>query len=134
MIDNKDPFGYPLTTYLWVLGLALIGGAVKYLNQKTERFSWLLLVRDLVTAGFAGLMTFWMCEWANISGPLSAVLISTSGLMGTRALREIENLYRLRLGLPVNNERDPDSDNDGAATAPIKVDQPQTTGGGKEGE
>jgi hypothetical protein len=103
MIENKDPFGYPLTTYLWVLGLALIGGAVKYLNQST-RFSWLLLVRDLVTAGFAGLMTFWICEWAAISGPLSAVLISTSGLMGTRALREIENLYRLRLGLPLENE------------------------------
>jgi hypothetical protein len=133
MIDNKDPWGYPLTTYLWVFGLALIGGAVKYLNQKSERFSWLILVRDLVTAGFAGLMTFWLCEWLNISGPLSAVLIATSGLMGTRALREVENLYRVRLGLPINNERE-----EGATKtegkAPIEADQPQMTGSRKEGE
>jgi hypothetical protein len=131
MIDNKDPFGYPLTTYLWVLGLALIGGAVKYLNQKSTRFSWVILVRDLVTAGFAGLMTFWICEWANISGPLSAVLISTSGLMGTRALREIENLYRLRLGLPPSSELEEKSE-DGVV---VKVEvNPQPTGGPKEGE
>lgn len=97
--DQKDPFGYPIGTYLWVFGLALIGGAVKYLNQ-SSKFSLLVLVRDLVTACFAGLMTFWLCEWTNISGPLSAVFISMAGLMGTRALREIENLYRLRMGLP----------------------------------
>jgi hypothetical protein len=101
--DQKDPFGYPIGTYLWVFGLALIGGAVKYLNQNSK-FSLLVLVRDLVTACFAGLLTFWVCEWTNISGPLSAVFISIAGLMGTRAIREIENLYRLRMGFPVEDE------------------------------
>ncbi len=100
---DKDPFGYNLGTYLWVFGLALIGGAVKYLNH-SDRFSFIVLVRDLVTAGFAGLLTFWLCGWLNIIGPLSAVLIAASGLMGTRALKEIENLYRLRLGLPITDD------------------------------
>src|ERR1700748_1737331 len=103
MLENKDPFGYSASTYLWVIGVALIGGAVKYLNH-SNKFSFIVLVRDLVTAGFAGLLTFWLCEWTSISGPLSAVLIATAGLMGTRALREIENLYRLRMGLPLGNE------------------------------
>lgn len=97
---QKDPFGTSLTTYIWVIGLACFGGMVKYLNNPGE-FRILVLLRDLVTAGFAGLLTFWMCEWTNILGPLSAVLIATSGLMGTRVLKEVENLYRLRLGLPV---------------------------------
>jgi hypothetical protein len=99
---DKDPFGYSLGTYLWVFGIALIGGAVKYLNH-SDRFSFIVLVRDLVTAGFAGILTFWLCEWLNISGSLSAVLIATSGLMGTRALKEAEKLYRLRLGLPMTD-------------------------------
>lgn len=103
--DQKDPFGYPLGTYLWVFGLALIGGAVKYLNQ-SSKFSFYGLVRDLVTACFAGLMTFWVCEWTNINGPLSAVFISMAGLMGTRALRQIETLYRLRMGLPAEYEEE----------------------------
>jgi hypothetical protein len=102
MLENKDPFGYSASTYLWVVGLALIGGAVKYLNH-SNKFSFIVLIRDLVTAGFAGLLTFWVCEWTNIAGPLSAVLIATAGLMGTRALREIENLYRLRMGLPLES-------------------------------
>lgn len=123
MFDNKDPFGYSLSQYLWVFGVALIGGAVKYLNN-SDRFSFVVLVRDLVTAGFAGLLTFWLCEWTNISGPLSAVLIATAGLMGTRALREIENLYRLRMGLPVNNDKSDDSN------APLN----QLNGTKREGE
>lgn len=118
MIENKDPFGYPLSTYLWVFAIALAGGLVKYLNH-TGRFSMYGLIRDLVTAGFAGLLTFWLCEWTSINGPLSAVLIATSGLMGTRALKEIENLYRLRMGLPLEQEQPDNKDNTPSAPLPI---------------
>lgn len=116
MIENKDPFGYPLSTYAWVFAIALTGGLVKYLNH-TGRFSVMGLLRDLITAGFAGLLTFWLCEWTNISGPLSAVLIATAGLMGTRALKEIENLYRLRMGLPL--EKEVVATNDTTPSAPL---------------
>jgi hypothetical protein len=100
--NDKDPFGYNLSTYLWVIGIALIGGAVKYLNG-SSKLSFLVLFRDLFTAAFAGILTFWLCEWTNISGPLSAVLIATAGLLGTRALKEFELLYRLRVGLPIQS-------------------------------
>lgn len=103
--DQKDPFGYPLGTYIWVFGVALIGGAVKYLNQ-SSRFSFVVLVRDLVTACFAGLLTFWVCEWMNIGGPLSAALIAVSGLMGTRALRGFETFWQMRMGLPGESSED----------------------------
>lgn len=134
--DQKDPFGYPVSTYLWVFGLALIGGAVKYLNQ-SSRFSLFVLVRDLVTACFAGLLTFWLCEWTNIGGPLSAVFISMAGLMGTRALREIENLYRLRMGFPM--ESDEEHEHRTKLEIDIKVNEgddreQQERGAGREGE
>ena len=47
-------------------------------------------VGELVTSGFAGLITFWMCEWSNVSPLLSAVLIGISGHMGSRAIFQIE--------------------------------------------
>lgn len=97
MLD-KNPFTEPPSTYLYAIGLAILGGLVKYLNNSDKFRPW-VLVRDLVTAGFCGLLTFWACEWMNIEGPLSAILIATSGLMGTRLLRELENLYRIRMGL-----------------------------------
>lgn len=96
--NDKDPFGYGLSTYAWVIGLAVIGGAVKYLND-SDKFSFITLLRDLVSAGFAGILTFWLCEWMVITGPLSAVLIAVSGLMGTKAIKEIQGLYLARLGL-----------------------------------
>jgi len=103
-LQDKDPFGYPVSAYAWAIGIAVLGGAVRYLNH-TGRFSALVFARDLVTAAFAGLLTFWFCSYETISGPLSAVLIATAGMMGTRALREFENFYRFRVGLPAEEER-----------------------------
>jgi len=98
MIGDKDPFGYSLITYVWVVGLACIGGAVKYLNS-AARFSFASLARDVVTSGFTGLITFWLCEWTNTQGPLMAVLIAVTGLMGNRVWKEFENFARARLGI-----------------------------------
>jgi hypothetical protein len=97
MID-KNPFTDSWSNIAYAVGLAILGGLVKYLNKEPKFKAW-TLIRDLVTAGFCGLLTFWMCEWMNIEGPLSAILIAASGLMGTRLLKEVENLYRIRMGL-----------------------------------
>lgn len=104
-MDGKDPFGYPGITYVWVLGLACLGGLVKYLNSMNN-FKFGRLIIDVISSGFTGLMTFWMCEFLNISGSLSAVLIATAGLMGNRAWKEFENIWLARIG-----GRAPASDN-----------------------
>jgi CHASE2 domain-containing sensor protein len=102
---DKDPFGYSISTYAWVFGLALFGGAVKYLNN-SQQFRVATLARDLITAGFAGLMTFWACEWLNIDGPVAAILIATVGLMGTRAIAVFESFYTKqaeRMGIHIDD-------------------------------
>jgi LydA holin phage, holin superfamily III len=106
--DKSNPFGYSIITYLWVVGLACAGGAVKYLNNPNRDFSIFVLVRDLTTAAFMGLVTFWLCQWTNINGPLSAVLIATAGLMGNRATKELEYIYRLKFGLRYEEEISPE--------------------------
>jgi hypothetical protein len=118
--SDKNPFSDSILTYLAVFGVATLGGLVKYVNH-TDKFRFWVLVRDLVTANFVGLLTFWLCEWMNIAGPLSAIMIATAGVMGTRLLNEFENLYRVRLGLkPVSplenelaNDRQPQSSKEG---------------------
>ena len=91
MVGDKDPFGYSLVTYIWVIGVACAGGAVKYLNS-ASKFSPASFARDVVTSGFTGLVTFWLCEWTNTTGPLMGVLIAVAGLMGNRAWKEFENI------------------------------------------
>lgn len=114
MVGDKDPFGYSLITYVWVVGLACIGGAVKYLNS-AARFSFASLARDVVTSGFTGLITFWLCEWTNTQGPLMAVMIAVTGLMGNRAWKEFENIVRARLGISGDK---PASEADKAPSSP----------------
>lgn len=95
-MDGKDPFGYPMLTYLWVFALAGFAGMIRHLNNMRS-FSLGRFLIDVISAAFTGLITFWLCKWGNISGPLSAVLIATSGLMGNRAWQELEHLWRIRL-------------------------------------
>jgi hypothetical protein len=97
MID-KNPFSDSWSTIAYAVGLAVLGGIVKYVNNNPG-FKWWTFIRDLVTAGFCGLLTLWFCEWTNIGGPLMAIIIAASGLMGTRLLKEVETFARIRLGL-----------------------------------
>lgn len=99
---DKDPFGYPITTYFWVIGLSAFAGMIRRLNSLSHAspFSLARVLIDGLSSGFSGLLTFWLCEWSGISELLSAFLIGVSGLMGARAWREFVEIFRLRLGLP----------------------------------
>ncbi len=101
MLD-KNPFTDSWSTLVYAVGLSVLGGLVRYLNI-SDKFRPLPFIRDLMTAGFCGLLMLWMCEWMNIQGPLMAIMIAASGLMGTRLLKEVETLARIRLGLEASS-------------------------------
>jgi hypothetical protein len=89
MMDNLDPknelIHSGVLTYLGVLGISLWGGIVSYFEKK-EKFSWYNLIAHLSSASFAGMMTFFGCEYAGVSGPLVGVLCGVAAHMGTPAL------------------------------------------------
>ena len=120
--NKENPFGYSAVTYLWVIGLACAGGIVKYLNG-TNGFTLRMLIRDIVTAGFMGLITFWLCQWTQINGPLSAILIATSGLMGNRAVKELEYIYRIKFGMRYEEELDTRGEHESHKKQPHSEDE-----------
>lgn len=91
---EKDPLTYSTLTYLWVLILAAIGGAVNFIQKlkagTARAFNLTELFGELMTSGFAGLLTFWLCEAAELNKLISAVLIGISGHMGSRAIFRLE--------------------------------------------
>jgi len=101
-VPEKDPSNYPLITYLWVFGLAMIGGTVNFLRKvKTgaaRAFNITEFFGELITSGFAGLLTFWLCEAADLNKLVSAVLIGISGHMGSRAIFKIEKWAEEKFG------------------------------------
>lgn len=102
MMPEKDPSNYPLITYAWVFVLAMLGGVVNFTRKLRDGiarpFNLTEFAGEIVTSGFAGLLTFWLCEAADINKLLSAVLIAISGHMGSRAIFRIEKWAENKLG------------------------------------
>jgi len=96
----KDPLSYSMITYVWVFGISLLGGIAGYIRKiKTGhcRFSVSELIGELVISGFVGVLTFFMCESAQMQPVLSAAFIGISGHMGSRAILIFEKLAQSRL-------------------------------------
>lgn len=105
---EKDPTSYALLTYLWVTALALWGGVVRYIQKlragETTRFNFTELVGELVISAFSGIITFYLCEAAELNTLITAGLVGISGHMGSRALFLVENTMKRRFGL-IDDER-----------------------------
>lgn len=86
-MDSREPFtnsGY--ITYLWVIGVSLWGGLVSYFEKQDEKFSVKKLSAHLLSASFAGFLTFMLCDYGHIAGPLTGVFCGVSAHLGTPAL------------------------------------------------
>lgn len=98
MMPEKDPTNYSLLTYLWVIVLSAWGGVVSFLrkrkNSMARPFNFAELLGEIFTSAFAGVLTFWMCEAANISPLVTAALVGISGHMGSRAIFHLEQFER----------------------------------------
>lgn len=83
--------------YGWVIGLSMLGGSVGYL-QKVKAgkvaFRWAALIVEMLTSGFVGLLTYFLCQSAGVGEALTAVMVGVSGHMGTRALMQLEAVYK----------------------------------------
>lgn len=100
--NSPSPFDYSTLTYLWVLGLGAVGGIVNFqrkLSAGTVRaFNVTEFLGEVFTSGFAGLLTFWLCEATDINKLVGAVLIGISGHMGSRAIFLIEKWAETKFG------------------------------------
>lgn len=101
-MPEKDPSTIAALTYMWVFLVATWGGVVNYVKKRRTgvipRFSITEFVGEIVTSAFVGLMTFFMCQSAELDPMLSAALIGISGHMGSRAIFVFETALQKRFG------------------------------------
>lgn len=103
--------------YLSTLFLSCWGGIVSYIQRLRvhhSRFNWKDLTFDLVISSFAGLLTHFFCEYSNVGGSMSAILIAVSGHMGTRAIASFEKMRDRIFGV----SEEPRSEDNGTLTKP----------------
>lgn len=100
MID-KDPSTYSALTYAWVIGLSTWAGIVSFLRKmragEVKIFNITQFIGEIVTSGFVGVMTFFLCEYAGFSQLLTAALVGISGHMGSRAIMLMESLAEQKI-------------------------------------
>lgn len=93
-MPEKDPTNYELITYVWVLGLASLGGIVSFMRKlkagNVRAFNLMEFIGEIVTSAFVGVITFYLCEAANMSQVLTAAFVGISGHMGSRAIFMLE--------------------------------------------
>ena len=95
----NSPENYSLITYLWVVGLSILGGTVRTLTNLKAGMEWKDVFRrwviDITVSAFIGIITFFLCEYAQLEPVLTAAFVGVSAHMGTRAILIIEEiLYR----------------------------------------
>ena len=65
---------------------------VKVGEHSWQMLVWIFFV-EMMTSGFAGVMTYLACQALHIPDNYAAVLVGISGWMGVRALTVLESLY-----------------------------------------
>lgn len=97
----KDPLSYSLGQYGLMLGISVLGGLVSWYARvragKAELWSINALIGEVATSAFAGLLSFYLCEWAGFPPLLTASVVGISGHMGTRGIQLLERLGEDRL-------------------------------------
>jgi len=76
-MPEKDPTTYTLMTYGWVVLLATWGGIVSFIRKikagESRPNNIMEFVGEIVTSGFAGVITFYLCEASSMSPLLTAL-------------------------------------------------------------
>lgn len=72
-------------TYIFVIWISVWAGIVSFFESK-KTFALLPFLAHISSASFAGMMAFFGCEYAGISGPLTGVVCGVAAHMGTPAL------------------------------------------------
>ncbi len=97
----RDPTSYSWITYAWVIVWSVLGGLVSWYSKikagVSRPFNLVELVGEIFTSAFAGITTFYVCEWGGVDPLLSAVFIGIAGHMGTRFVFFMERILERHL-------------------------------------
>lgn len=94
VLEIKDPFGYTIIVYCWVILIGILGGITGYirkLKNNYARFSIAEILGECVISCLVALITFWLCEAAHIEKALQAAIIGICSHMGSKAIYQFES-------------------------------------------
>lgn len=94
----RSPLSYSLREYGLILAIAMLGGFVRWYNAvrrgESAAYDLRILVGELFTSAFMGILTFWACEAMNVQPLVTAALAGMAGHAGVSGLLWAERVLK----------------------------------------
>jgi len=106
----KNPLSYSLREYGVILGIALLGGLVRWISAVKRKEAGMLsissLVGELVISSFAGLLTFWLCESFGVNPLWTAAAAGLAGHAGGSGIAWLERTAKKQVEAKLGGRRE----------------------------
>lgn len=106
----KHPLSYSLREYGVILGIALLGGLVRWISAIKRKEAGMLsissLVGELVISAFAGLLTFWLCESFGVNPLWTAAAAGLAGHAGGSGIAWLERTAKKQVEAKLGGKRE----------------------------
>jgi len=100
MTPEKSPENYHWVTYAWVFGISALGGVVSFARKvrlgHARAWNFAEFLGEIGTSAFAGVLTFYLCEWSGFAPLATAAFVGVAGHMGSRALFQLEGFFETK--------------------------------------
>lgn len=94
----RSPLSYSLREYGLILAIAMLGGFVRWYNAvrrgASAAYDLRILVGELFTSAFIGILVFWGCEAMSVQPLVTAALAGMAGHAGVSGLMWAERLLK----------------------------------------
>lgn len=95
---NKSPLSYSLREYGTILAIAMLGGFVRWYNAvrrgEAVAYDLRILVGELFTSAFIGILAFWACEAMHVQPLVTAAVAGMAGHAGVSGLLWAEKVMK----------------------------------------